>query len=96
MPPAELVVPALITIFSFVTLWIWMGMRADRQKKESVGPKRAALDAVEQRLTRLEVAVDDMAAALTQVAEGQQFVTKLLAERAPDRVALPVAPGGDA
>jgi len=96
MPPGEVIVAILVTIFSFVTLWIAMGMRADRQKKERGGPKQAALDAVEQRLARLEVAVDDMAGALTQVADGQQFLTKLLAERAADRVALPIAPGGNA
>jgi hypothetical protein len=36
---------------------------------------------VEMRLARLEVAIDDMAAELTRVTEGQQFVTKLLAEK---------------
>jgi hypothetical protein len=37
---------------------------------------------VENRLARLEVAVDDMSAELTRMIEGQQVVTKLLAERA--------------
>ena len=36
---------------------------------------------VEMRLARLEVAIDDMAAELARVTEGQQFVTKLLADK---------------
>ena len=39
---------------------------------------------VEMRLARLEVAIDDMAAELTRVTEGQQFVTKLLAEKSAE------------
>ena len=39
---------------------------------------------VEMRLARLEVAIDDMAAELARVTEGQQFVTKLLAEKAAE------------
>jgi hypothetical protein len=37
---------------------------------------------VENRLARLEVAIDDMSAELTRMIEGQQVVTKMLAERA--------------
>lgn len=36
---------------------------------------------IENRLARLEVAIDDMAAELTRMIEGQQVVTKMLAER---------------
>lgn len=36
---------------------------------------------VEMRLARLEVAIDDMSAELSRVTEGQQFVSKLLAEK---------------
>ncbi|HZS61358.1 MAG TPA: hypothetical protein VFA43_18925 [Gemmatimonadaceae bacterium] len=36
---------------------------------------------LENRLARLEVAIDDMTAELQRVTEGQQLVTKLLAEK---------------
>jgi hypothetical protein len=36
---------------------------------------------VENRLARLEVAIDDMSAELTRMIDGQQVVTKMLAER---------------
>jgi hypothetical protein len=39
---------------------------------------------VENRLARLEVAIDDMAAELTRMIEGQQVVTKMLAERSSE------------
>jgi hypothetical protein len=79
--PTEAVV-ALAIIFmgcSFVSLWIWMGTRG--LKRPTLEPVREGLFALEQRLARLEVAVDDMSAAFAQVTEGQQFLTKLLAER---------------
>ena len=52
-----------------------------RLKNERI--ERRGTDPVEMRLARLEVAIDDMAAELQRVTEGQQFVTKLLAEEIP-------------
>jgi hypothetical protein len=67
----------VVSSLSFVTLWVWMALRHRKQTK--LAPD--AFLAVEQRLARLEVAVDDMSAVLGNVAEGQQFVTKVLVER---------------
>ena len=39
---------------------------------------------VEKRLARVEVALDDVASELVRVTEGQQMLTKLLAERASE------------
>jgi hypothetical protein len=86
MQPALIVIPVIITIGSFVTLLKWMTIR----QAGRVSPD--ALLAVEQRLARLEVAVDDMSTAFAQVAEGQQFLTKLLAERTSDRRAAADVP----
>jgi hypothetical protein len=77
---------ALSIIFGgcgFVTLWIWMVAKRTTRRPSEPGPE--ALMAFEQRLARLEVAVDDMSAAFGRVAEGQQFLTKLLAERSDAR-----------
>jgi hypothetical protein len=41
-------------------------------------------DDMEHRLARLEVAIDDMSAELTRMIEGQQVVTKMLAEHASE------------
>lgn len=40
------------------------------------------LDAIEQRLARLEQAVDAIAVETERISEGQRFATKLLADRA--------------
>lgn len=48
-----------------------------------------ALAAVEQRLARVEVALDDLTTELGRVTEGQQFLTKVLTERAAAAGALP-------
>lgn len=41
------------------------------------------------RLERIEQAVDAMALEVERIAEGQRFVTKLMTDRTPERVALP-------
>jgi hypothetical protein len=53
----------------------------------------AALSALEQRLARVEVALDDLATEMARVAEGQQFLTKVLVDRPREAAGLPV---GDA
>jgi sensor domain CHASE-containing protein len=40
----------------------------------------------EKRLARLEVAIDDMTAELVRVSEGQQILTKLLADRSSESI----------
>ena len=39
------------------------------------------LDALEQRLTRIEQSIDAMAVEVERISEGQRFATKLLSER---------------
>ncbi|HEX3158836.1 MAG TPA: hypothetical protein VHQ45_09995 [Gemmatimonadaceae bacterium] len=46
-------------------------------------------DAIEQRLGRIEQAVDAIAIEMERVSEGQRFTTKLLADRIPDRIPAP-------
>jgi hypothetical protein len=41
------------------------------------------------RLDRIEHAIDAMAVEVERIAEGQRFVTRLLADRAPEQVPLP-------
>jgi hypothetical protein len=45
------------------------------------------------RLERIEQAIDAMAMEIERIAEGQRFVTKLLADRQPERV--PILAGGE-
>lgn len=43
------------------------------------------------RLERIEQAIDAMAVEVERIAEGQRFVTKLLSERAQERVGIPAS-----
>lgn len=45
------------------------------------GASATALEAYEKRLARVEVAIDDLTAAIGRVTEGQQFLTNVLTER---------------
>jgi hypothetical protein len=46
-----------------------------------------------QRLARIEQAIDAMALEVERISEGQRFVTRLLSDRSPERVALPQESG---
>jgi hypothetical protein len=78
VPPE--VVFIIICGMASLTSWIYMGTR---QKK---GPRTEAFESMEKRLARLEVAIDDMAAELGRVSDGQQFLTKVLADRTPKEI----------
>ncbi len=45
------------------------------------GVRPAELEAIEQRLSRIEQAVDAIAVETERISEGQRFTTRLLAER---------------
>jgi hypothetical protein len=51
---------------------------------------------VEQRLARIERAVDAVAMEVERISEGQRFTTRLLSERASERAAERVGGGGAA
>jgi hypothetical protein len=86
MPPEIIdtlgAIAVMATVGSFVTLWVWM-IRSTRRKAfaDPTEAFQAMEQRLEQRLARLEVAVDDMSAALGRVTDGQQFLTKVLAQR---------------
>ena len=46
------------------------------------------------RLERMEQAIDAIAVEVERIAEGQRFVTRLMADQSPERVAIP-AHGSD-
>jgi hypothetical protein len=58
--------------------------RWDRQ-----GAQPAQLPDTSARLERIEQAIDAMAVEVERIAEGQRFVTRLMTDKTPDRVALP-------
>ncbi|MGQ0642705.1 MAG: hypothetical protein ACT4P6_18330 [Gemmatimonadaceae bacterium] len=60
----------------------WEGERLQRPDTESA-----------QRLARIEQAIDAMSLEVERISEGQRFVTRLLSDKAPERVALPQESG---
>lgn len=65
--------------FPIVRMW------TKRKEMEPLAGTRAA----DERLARLETAIDTMAVELERISEGQRYLTKLLAERERVREALP-------
>ncbi len=59
----------------------WMKFHYGSRK----GLKSGDLAAIEERLARIEQAVDAIAVEAERISEGQRFTTKLLSERAPAR-----------
>ncbi|MDB4898384.1 MAG: hypothetical protein JWN53_192 [Gemmatimonadetes bacterium] len=77
---------AIIATFGTGVFVVYTGARVYLKKLELQhhGDKSPLLhSAIEQRLERIEQAVDAIAVEMERVSEGQRFTTKLLAERAP-------------
>jgi hypothetical protein len=55
--------------------------------RRALQPQSSALS--DERLMRIEQAIDAMAVEVERISEGQRFVTRVLAERPVDRSALP-------
>jgi hypothetical protein len=59
-------------------------------KRDVSGPP-ASSASTDHRLERIEQAIDAMAVEVERIAEGQRFVTKLLSDRAQERVGIPAS-----
>jgi hypothetical protein len=90
MTPFDVTIAAIIfgttsaTIISLAKL----RMRANEQRQGRSDPP------LENRLERIELAVDAIALEVERMAESQRFTTRLLAERLPTPEALPGAERG--
>jgi hypothetical protein len=73
----KLVTVSVIMVTATVTAGIIMLKRLGR----SSAPSAPRLDAIDDRLTSLQNAVDAIALEVERVSEGQRFTTRLLAER---------------
>jgi hypothetical protein len=71
---------AVVAVFLFVSLAVMVqGVAHYWHKARTERPKVPA--DVEMRLARLEVAIDDMSAAIGQMAESHRFLTAALSQR---------------
>jgi len=76
-----LVIGLTITVTTLARLWLKRG-----ERHQAPAPNSSA---IEQRLGRIEQAVDAIAIEMERVSEGQRFTTKLLADRIADRIPAP-------
>jgi hypothetical protein len=76
--PGSVVFIVLCSLIA-VTIWVVVGVKYGQQ-----GAKPKELDAIEKRLARLEVAIDDLTGELSRVTEGQSFTNKLLSDRSAE------------
>jgi hypothetical protein len=80
--PVVFAIPALVV---FARMWF-----RHKEKMASLTAPASTNPILEQRLARIEQAVETIAVEVERMGEGQRFVTKLLAERASQ--SLPEAP----
>ena len=78
--PEEIAMLAFTSIIAS-TVVIVFGIRAFAQRGRSKGPVELPRQ-VDQRLERIEQAVDAIAIEVERISEGQRFTTKLLSDRA--------------
>lgn len=88
--PAEVAIVAIVFGTTAVTILSLarMRMRAGGQRSQLADPQ------VDERLYRIEQAVDAMAVEIERMAESQRFTARLLTERLPTPEALPGAERG--
>ena len=75
----QIAVTGIVVLALGIPIIRLIARRMDRQ------PVSLPLGAVEQRLERIEQAVETMAVEVERISEGQRFATRLLAERAGER-----------
>lgn len=81
MQPELVIVPAIFVIPAVViTIKMWL---THKEKMASVTPLPERNLIMEDRLVRIEQAVEAIAVEMERIGEGQRFVTNLLSERAP-------------
>lgn len=94
MPIEFIVVPAVFIIGIPSAVLLTFRWFRHREHMATVARGHEHSPALEERLGRLEQAVDAIAVEMERVGEGQRFVTKLLADRAPARPEVPAAQHG--
>lgn len=95
-PDPDVVVPIAAMIGVFGLLPLAIGYTVKMVRRPSVPAATSKRDAQQdERLARMETAMDSMAIELERITEGQRFVTKLMAEQAARGLgpgAVPAAP----
>ena len=81
----EVAVP--IGMFATIAATVLGSKWINYKRSSAAGPD--ALESLERRLARVEVALDDLAGEIAKIGEGQQFLTKVLADPETSRRLAP-------
>ena len=71
-----------IAIVFGITGWMLKSWLSHQEKMKGLSLTKQRLDSSDERLARLENAVESIAVEIERISEGQRYVTKLLNERA--------------
>ena len=80
---AQMVV-MIVAISSSVAIMGTIAWAYIERLKLRQGANAQQLSSIDERLTRMENAIDAMSVEVERISEGQRFTTKLLSERTPD------------
>ena len=87
----NLAVLGIVAIAALLLRTWWL----HREKMKGLSMTNQALSPSDERLARVEQAVESIAIEVERIGEGQRFVTKLMNDRAqpmPERVSIPAQP----
>jgi hypothetical protein len=83
--PEVIVIPSIFVTLATVLI-TRMSFRHREKMAELEKPRGAADPELQERLARIEQAVDSMAIEMERVGEGQRFLTKVLADSSKPRI----------
>jgi hypothetical protein len=81
----EVAVP--VSLFASIAAVVLGSKWISYKRNSGAGPE--ALESLERRLARVEVALDDLTGEIAKIGEGQQFLTKVLADPETSRRLAP-------
>ena len=76
-----------IAIVFGITGWMLKSWLSHQEKMKGLSMTKERLDSSDERLARVENAVESIAVEIERISEGQRYVTKLLNERAQPQLA---------
>ena len=76
-----------IAIVFGITGWMLKSWLSHQEKMKELSMTKERLDSSDERLARVENAVESIAVEIERISEGQRYVTKLLNERAQPQLA---------
>ena len=86
MVDSEVIIVPIVFGFPTVAIMLWTWMR-HREKMAALKAPAAASSSIEERLGRVEQAVEAVAVEIERIGESQRFLTKVLTDARPELTA---------